>query len=162
MVRQRLVDPARTVDFMSYCSPVWISDYTFANLLPWIKTVNALAPAPLISTDGTSPELAAARAPVAAAPTVALRYPPARWRVATVEAGGGVVWGPLVDFDEIAGGQPHTVVVRDGADHESTVSGLLFPHSLAGGGMLLLPATAAPGARIQIGVGTAFRDLRAN
>ena len=160
MVHQRLIDPAKTADFMSYCAPVWISDYTFSNLLPWIRAVNLLVPQHDVSTDGTSPELAAAQAPGTALGK-AFRFPPARWRVATVESDGGVLWGPLVDFDELVGAEVHTVVVRDGAGRQSTVSGVLIPHSNMGGGMLLLPATTpVDGNAIQIGVGTAFRDLR--
>ena len=176
LVRQRLIDPARTVDFMSYCAPVWISDYTFGRLLPWIQAVNALAPAPFISPGASSPELAASSSggwpsgpayPSASAAATAfpadstLRFPPARWRVATVESDGGVLWGPLVDFDEIAGGTSHTVVIRDGNGQSSTVSGLLFPHTGTGGGMLLLPATVpARAGSVQIGAGTTFRNVR--
>ena len=29
---KELVDPNEVVDFMSYCSPVWVSDYTYAGL----------------------------------------------------------------------------------------------------------------------------------
>ena len=168
MVHQRLIDPMRTADFMSYCSPVWVSDYTFSHLLPWIQAVNKLVPTMDVSPDGTSPEVAAARAPAATAvlaPGTALgttfRFPPARWRVATVESDGGVLWGPLVDFDEIAGAETHTVVVRDGGGGESTVSGVWIPHSHTGGGMLLVPATTpVDGNAIQIGAGTVFRNLR--
>ncbi|HXI57196.1 MAG TPA: hypothetical protein VNO55_14105 [Polyangia bacterium] len=44
LVNQRLIDPQRRADFMSYCTPVWISDYTFSRLLPWIQAVNQLVP----------------------------------------------------------------------------------------------------------------------
>lgn len=32
LIGKKLIDPSRTVDFMSYCSPTWISDYTYKGL----------------------------------------------------------------------------------------------------------------------------------
>lgn len=34
-----LIDPTRTVDMMSYCAPIWLSDYTFAALYDRIQAV---------------------------------------------------------------------------------------------------------------------------
>lgn len=166
MLHNRLLDPTKTVDFMSYCPQVWISDYTFAALLPWIRAVNMLVPMQDVSLDGTSPEIAtgasaALRSSGALTAESTLRFPPARWRMATVESDGGVLWGPLVDFDELAGVESHTVVLRDAKQRQTTVSGVLIPHSRTGGGMLLLPATTPVNGRaIQIGADTIFRELR--
>lgn len=177
LVRQRLVDPARTVDFMSYCSPVWISDYTFAHLLPWIQAVNRLVPLPLVAGALSTPELASAvssstwslpselasvNAAFPAVVAAGLRFPPARWRVATVESDGNILWGPMVDFDEVADGVSHTVVLRDAQGARSTVSGVMFPHSVTGGGMLLLPATVpARVSALQLGADSRLRAVRA-
>lgn len=38
-----LVDPATSKDFMSYCDPAWVSDYTWKALYERISAVNALA-----------------------------------------------------------------------------------------------------------------------
>lgn len=38
-----LVDPSATKDFMSYCDPTWVSDYTWKALYERIAAVNALA-----------------------------------------------------------------------------------------------------------------------
>jgi hypothetical protein len=32
LVTKKLIDPSKTVDFMSYCNPTWISDYTYKAL----------------------------------------------------------------------------------------------------------------------------------
>lgn len=42
----RLRDPAEDADVMSYCVPVWVSDYTFAGLFTRIAYVNGQAAAP--------------------------------------------------------------------------------------------------------------------
>jgi hypothetical protein len=58
LTRERLVNPTTTSDFMSYCQPVWISDYTFRRLLTWITSVNGLAfsiaPSPALPDLATS------------------------------------------------------------------------------------------------------------
>ncbi|HEX3694673.1 MAG TPA: M66 family metalloprotease [Polyangia bacterium] len=167
-IHQKLIDPTRTVDFMSYCSPTWISDYTFAHLLPWIQSVNLLGPQMDVTSSATTPELASGAFPsetaAGALPIVApstLHYPAARWRVATVEWDGGVLWGPVMGFGALADGIAHAVVLRDAAGKQVTVNGVLFPHSNTGGGMLLLPESApAQVSALQFG-GSGFRSVRA-
>jgi hypothetical protein len=167
-IHQKLIDPTRTVDFMSYCSPTWISDYTFAHLLPWIQQVNLLGPQMDVTSSATTPELSSGAFPSEAAASRALpivapstvRYPAQRWRVATVEWDGGVLWGPVAPFGELADGIAHTVVLRDAAGKQVTVNGVLFPHSNTGGGMLLLPESApAQVSALQFG-GNGFRSVR--
>jgi hypothetical protein len=40
VIKRQLKDPARYKDFMSYCSPYWVSDYTYAGLFERISYVN--------------------------------------------------------------------------------------------------------------------------
>lgn len=40
VVSQKLISPSNTVDLMSYCSPIWVSDYTFTAFFNRIKAVN--------------------------------------------------------------------------------------------------------------------------
>lgn len=40
IVEDRLFDPNDTVDMMSYCSPIWVSDYTFYSLYQRMQTVS--------------------------------------------------------------------------------------------------------------------------
>jgi hypothetical protein len=42
LLNGKLYDPADFVDFMSYCSPIWISDYTFAALAARVKINNGV------------------------------------------------------------------------------------------------------------------------
>jgi hypothetical protein len=90
----------------------------------------------------------------------ARRFAPARWRMATVESDGNVVWGQLVNLDELSGGTIHNVTVRDAQGRESTVEGMLFPHSNTGGGMLLLPESVPRAHGLQFGGLSAFRNVR--
>ena len=47
---RRMLDPARTKDFMSYCDPSWISDYTYRALFERVKQVNDLAGQPKLAS----------------------------------------------------------------------------------------------------------------
>jgi hypothetical protein len=50
VVERKLVNPSRHVfDFMSYCSPIWVSDYTFAGLYRNMVGVNATKRSPTLS-----------------------------------------------------------------------------------------------------------------
>jgi hypothetical protein len=40
-INDRLKDPSLTADFMSYCDPTWVSDYTFNALFDRVRDVNA-------------------------------------------------------------------------------------------------------------------------
>ncbi|MBW2527727.1 MAG: hypothetical protein JRI23_26335 [Deltaproteobacteria bacterium] len=116
----QLKGPSAFVDMMSYCEPIWISDYNFQNLFERIATVNGAyrwytpdAEAPReyerieIRPDGT-----------------------AHWRQPLRNA------GPL-------GGQPLTVTIQiDDAQQE--IDGAYFPYSHLSGGLLLFPRTERP------------------
>jgi hypothetical protein len=43
LLSKKLFDPSQYVDFMSYCGPVWISDYTFRHLFLRLQDVNGVA-----------------------------------------------------------------------------------------------------------------------
>ncbi|HEY2903706.1 MAG TPA: M66 family metalloprotease [Polyangia bacterium] len=133
LVHQKLVDPTRTVDFMSYCSPVWISDYTFKNLRDWLGVVDALAPPVSRAETGQTETIAPA------------------WRVATLEADGSIIWGDVVRFDVgaggVAGGVDRLVTLRDSSGSWAAAEpAIFFPHSTTGGGTLLLPPSTTSSA----------------
>ena len=90
VVTQKLLDPTTFVDMMSYCSPTWVSDYTFAALRQRVSSVAGL-------------RSAATEAP---------------WQLALVSGDGALemvqqVWAPVVP-----GGEPVEVVWEgpDGAE----------------------------------------------
>jgi hypothetical protein len=63
-----LVDPSSYKDFMGYCSPVWVSDYTYARLQSFIADVNQpTSPSPLVNRG--------------------------RWRTLILESGTAPRWG---------------------------------------------------------------------
>jgi hypothetical protein len=43
---QKLKDPSEYVDFMSYCAPVWVSDYTYRAIAERVAVVNEAASSP--------------------------------------------------------------------------------------------------------------------
>lgn len=45
LLKEKLVDPERARDFLSYCDPVWVSDYTFAGLYERMAEVTQTATA---------------------------------------------------------------------------------------------------------------------
>ena len=165
LTRERLVNPTTTSDFMSYCQPVWISDYTFRRLLTWIVSVNGLAPS--IASSPALPELATVQSdvpkssPLAAIDVAAPRFAAADWRVVTVEADGTLIWGKVVRFDQLTARNLQPVIVHDQQGRASTVNGVLIPHT-TGGAMLLLPASTPLRPRaLQLGTsGSPLRSLR--
>jgi hypothetical protein len=46
MFGQKLKDPSEYVDFMSYCAPVWVSDYTYRAIAERVAVVNEVAASP--------------------------------------------------------------------------------------------------------------------
>ena len=108
-------------DFMSYCQPVWISDYTYAALFDRISYVNA------------SPF-------VYAAPGT-----PTEWRSVLVGARGAVKVGARLHLDTPPAGAARGVVVLDALGVVvGKATGRFYPFDRLPGGTLLVPADAIP------------------
>lgn len=75
----QLFDPSQRADFMGYCNPSWVSDYTYDQIFDRIDAV-----------------LGTASFMVSTAPT--------RWRTAVVESDGDVAWGGDVTLDHLPTG----------------------------------------------------------
>lgn len=128
----QLVSPSGMADFMSYCSPTWISDYNFGQLFNRIRLVNGAqisVPAELydrtyerlaLSPDGSSSWLE----------PLVLHLPPL---------------GQQIDL---------TVELEDGTLAQLT--GHFYPYSHLGGGVLLFlaPHRRAVGARFEVKPGS--------
>jgi hypothetical protein len=117
-----LLDPNAYADVMSYCTPDWISDFTYSALFDRIQRVNT--------------EVAANR-------VLGLAHPARVFRRVLVDAHGGLRWGSAFTLAH----EPHGVVRalslldRDGSAF-ANVAGYFQPYSDAPGGFLLVPATA--------------------
>ncbi len=83
---QALIDPNKYVDIMSYCSPVWISDYNYKALVTRVAAVNGVANVLTVDADV------------------------AKWRVILVDD-RGARWGIPLDEPAPAEGQPEMATV---------------------------------------------------
>jgi hypothetical protein len=92
---QVLLDPAKYVDIMSYCSPVWISDYNYKALVARVAAVNGVANVLTVHAEM------------------------AKWRVLLLDD-RGPRWGIPLDEAAPAEGQPETATVYGSAGEELT------------------------------------------
>jgi hypothetical protein len=88
---KELFDPADHVDFMSYCSPEWISDYNYQLLLERVVVVNERATMQVLPPPG----------------------PPQVFRTVLVSDGGNARWGLELRPRAQPPGDPVTVEVLD-------------------------------------------------
>jgi hypothetical protein len=119
LIKKQLVAPT-DVDFMSYCKPQWISDYTYAALLTRMQTVN----------NGMMALLGAG----------AIR----RYERVALRPDGSVAWlEPLeLDIPPLGAAEP---IQLDSDQGPSEVMGHFFPYSHLPGGTVLF---ASPPARL--------------
>lgn len=86
---QKLIDPAKTKDIMSYCSPLWLSDYTYDALATRVTALNGTA---MIHT-----------------PAYAL----SRWRILLVGGPSGPRWGIPVNEEVPPEGDAEAATIFD-------------------------------------------------
>jgi hypothetical protein len=117
-------DPSGFTDFMSYCDPQWISDYTYNKIFTRLSYVNAN-------------EYFVATPPVL------------YWKV-LVGLDGVARWGQPVTLRRPPSGDHRTVTLLDAAGKTlGTVTGSWTPFGDDPGGALLLPEPPANVAAIQ-------------
>lgn len=92
---QTLIDPNKYVDIMSYCSPVWISDYNYKALVTRVAAVNGVANVLTVHAEM------------------------AKWLVALVDD-RGPRWGIPLDEPAPAEGQPEMATVYGSSGEELT------------------------------------------
>lgn len=114
---KKLVAPGSPKDFMSYCQPEWMSDWTF----------NALA----------------TRMAYVYGAKLDLPTEPTTYRLVTVQADGKLEWGDTVTTVEPAWGEPHTVKVEAEGGAVANVTGHYYPYDHLDGGLLVLPVGTA-------------------
>lgn len=118
----QLLSPSQYKDFMSYCSPGWISDYTYAGLFARESYVNTNGYM-ITNTDPT-------RAP-------------GLFRVAIIEPDGTMHWTASIQTSQPQYGQKRTVQVLDSAGNVvGTVVGFFRPVADLAGGILYVRQSA--------------------
>ena len=111
-----LMSPTKYTDMMGYCSPVWISDYTFGALFTRMNYVST-HPSIHYGADATT-----------------------RYRFVSVGMDGKLTWGDDITLAEPPIGEAHTVTYL-GADGKviDTATGQYYPYNDLPGGYMLVP-----------------------
>lgn len=112
--RKRLHTPS-VRDFMGYCSPMWISDYTYKALFDRIAFVNSM---PKMMLPAGFPE---------------------EWRSIVIDVDGSLSLGDKTKLDSLPSGKAEVVHLLDGDDASlGTATGYFYgTHHLPGGSLLL-------------------------
>ncbi len=108
-----LVTPSTSKDFMSYCGPEWISDYTYDKLIHRMSTV------------ATQPLIIGAESQT--------------YRMVRVTADGTLEWGSEIETDDLLTGEQHDVTYTLADGSTANVRGYFYPYSDADGGTLMVP-----------------------
>lgn len=112
LLDRQLKDPAKFSDFMGYCEPNWVSDYTFDALFKRVVLLNNQA--------------------------AFVHGKPTRWRQAWLDVEGELRWGDVVERTLLPVGEELTVSLGEGPDARK-VKGYFHGMSHLPGGLLLLP-----------------------
>jgi hypothetical protein len=124
---QQLLDPqGQARDFMSYCEPSWVSDYTYRGLFEKIAFVNGVQSYKSLA-------------------------PAQRFRSVTIGSSGAMALGHPFDVQGTPSGSPESVEVIDASGNATTVTGYFHRYDHLPGGMLLVPepAKTARGLRLR-------------
>jgi len=108
---QALVSPSKSYDFMSYCSPEWISDYAFDRIIHRMDYVRK-EPSVIGGVSQT-------------------------YQVVHVLADGTLEWGADIDLDEPMFGEPHEVSVVTPEGAHTKVTGYFYPYADEGGSLFV-------------------------
>lgn len=122
----QLVEPTGARDFMSYCDPTWVSDYTYSALFDRVSLLNSMA-------------YVHAGAPKA-------------YRMLSVNVEGAVSAGPRLELRLPPSGQRRRVDLLDGAGAlVGSAEASFHPYDHLPGGILLIPEPEAKVRRIRTG-----------
>jgi len=125
LVAKKLVSPSTGKDFMSYCTPEWVSDYTFEKLFERIQTVNG-------------------------APRITTLTAPVTYRFVDVGTDGITGMGETITLSRPPTSHPRTVAfVGDSETELSRATGYYYPYADLPGGYMLVPEPPAH-ARVEL------------
>lgn len=113
---KQLREPSKYKDFLSYCEPQWMSDYTYRALFDRISYVNG---AMSFYKEPSTPTL---------------------YRVALLDGEGHVEWGETIELSSPPSGERNELPVLDEESRPSgTIEGYFYEYSHLPGGTMLVP-----------------------
>jgi hypothetical protein len=115
LLDKQLKDPVKFADFMGYCEPTWVSDYTFNALFNRVVQLNNQA--------------------------AFVHGKPSRWRQAWLDVEGELRWGDVVERTTPPVGEELEVTLGEGRGARK-VKGYFHGMSHLPGGLLFLPEDA--------------------
>lgn len=123
LVNQELIPPSNHKDMMSYCDPVWVSDYTFSALADRVAAVG----------------------PRRAAATVT------DWQLIVVSGSGEAELGGFIEESVLPGGEAVTVeLLAEDGSVQGVEEGWFVPFDHRPGGLALIPPTRRGVVRAQV------------
>jgi hypothetical protein len=125
VVAKKLMDPAKNVDLMSYCNPVFVSDFQYQGLLERMASI---------------------------ATTKMIKLPaPATYRFVRVRGDGALSWGRRVELHEPPLGGARAIAFDDARGTTTLrATGHYYPYDHLAGGMLLVPEPKVPYAALRV------------
>jgi hypothetical protein len=113
LVEKKIKDPRYYTDFMGYCYPRWVSDYTYSGIFRWIQNTNA------------QPAYFAV---------------PTAWRSLRIRSNGEVIVGDTVQISARPSGEPTRVELVDvDGNLVNAVTGYFTGYDHLPGGIVLFP-----------------------
>ncbi len=138
LTKDKLISPSSAADFMGYCEPTWVSDYTYKGLFTRLATVNKGKPLAPTITPGSNTG------------NGARGVRGAQFQFVTLGADGPSAFGSVVTIKAPPSGEAREVQLLDEAGKVlRTVRADYFPFDHLPGGSLLVPES-----------GVAYHSLR--
>lgn len=134
LINHELIAPTDARDFMSYCDPTWVSDYTYKALFDRVSLLNASA---------------------------FMIASPQAYRMLSVAADGALSSGPRLELRRPPSGPRRAVELLDGAGKPlGEAQGAFHPFTHVPGGILLVPEPAAAVRQLRVGTRSVALDRR--
>lgn len=117
IVNHKLIDPGQYTDIMGYCSPLWISDYTYKALFERVQYVNG------------------------AHMVLGTHFPtPQPYRFVTIDGSGNAKWGQPTRLNDEPMTAKHTVTLLDQSGAiVGSATGAYWQYDHLPGGFMLVP-----------------------
>ncbi len=134
ILSKKLYSSTSYSDFMGYCNPTWVSDYTYGALLTRVKAVSPL--------------------------TKSFALPGGEYRFVKINADGNLRWGRSVTLPEAPTNTPTAIRAIEGNGTIRNVTGYYYPFAETAGGYMLVRKSDVSGKRIEIDLEGATRTLQ--